>query len=49
MGKSRGATAGGGGAVLFRLNYTVTQGGQSRNFDEQKKKEEDTYCTEGLA
>lgn len=48
-GGSRGATAAGGGGVLFGLNYTVTQDGQRRKSANKRGKKEDTYCKEGLA
>lgn len=38
----------GGSAVLFRLNYMVTQGGQRRHAGNKRGRRK-TYCKEGLA
>lgn len=33
---------------MFRLNYTVMQGGHKKLDERERKMEDDTYCREGL-
>lgn len=48
-GGSRVTAAAGGRAILFRLNYTVTQGGQRRNSTNERGRKKIQAVKEGLA